>query len=111
MEHSVESTAELSALTVPKHILLATDLADSEDLIPHVIAQAKASGAHVTLVHAMPSDAKPIAAKAIPDLGNTKTERDVRFMMTGMIRALESQGISCDFVYRQGYAADVIREE
>src|SRR5277367_4818492 len=38
-------------------------------------------------------------------------ERDVRLMMTGIMRALESQGITCDFVSRQGHAADVIREE
>jgi nucleotide-binding universal stress UspA family protein len=104
MKHSVESAADFSALAVPKHILVATDLADSEDLIPHVISQAKASGAHVTLVHAMPIDFGPIAGKAIP-------ERDVRFMMTGIMRALESQGITCDFVSRQGHPADVIREE
>src|SRR5271155_4564650 len=111
MEHSVESTAELSALAVPKHILVATDLADSEDLIPHVISQAKACGGHVTLVHAIPFASAPIVAKAIAEPDNAEMERDVRLMMTGIMRALESQGITCDFVSRQGHAADVIREE
>jgi len=111
MEHSVESTAESSALAMPKHILVATDLADSEDLIPHVISQAKAGGAHVTLVHAMPFESAPIVAKAIAEPHNTEIERDVRLVMTGMMRALESQGITCDFVSRQGHPADVIREE
>src|SRR5271170_6183677 len=32
-------------------------------------------------------------------------------MMTGIMRALEPQGITCNFVSRQGHAADVIREE
>jgi nucleotide-binding universal stress UspA family protein len=111
MEHSVESAAELSTLAVPKHILVATDLADSEDLIPHVISQAKANGAQVTIVHAMPFDFGPIAGKAIPEAENARIERDVRLMMTGIMRALESQGITCDFVFRQGHPADVIREE
>jgi nucleotide-binding universal stress UspA family protein len=111
MKHSVESAFDTSVLAAPAHILVATDLADSEDLIPHVVSQAKASNAHVTLVHVMPSDAMPIAARGVPDAGNIKTEHEVRLMMTGVVRALEAQGITCDFIYKHGFAADVVREE
>jgi len=41
---------------VPEKILVATDLADTEYLIPHAVAQARACGSALTLVHVIPQD-------------------------------------------------------
>ena len=47
------------ALVQPRQILVATDLCDSNYLLPVAIAQAKATGAHLTLVHAFINPSMP----------------------------------------------------
>jgi nucleotide-binding universal stress UspA family protein len=81
-------------------------LTDTRYLAPYAIAQAKASSAHVTLVHAMPVEAGPMleAAEAAED-------RDTSSTLHSMRREIESQGVACSIVARHGSAADVVREE
>jgi nucleotide-binding universal stress UspA family protein len=96
----------------PERILLATDLTDTDCLVPHAIAQAKASGARVTLVHALPpSDVVPLDGAAIPYVDKAKIVRDVRVLLLGVAQQFELQGIACDIAVRDGSAGDVIREE
>jgi nucleotide-binding universal stress UspA family protein len=107
-----ESRFWKGACAAPDRIIVATDLTDSDYLVPHAIAQAKASSAHVTLVHAIiPSDSVPIDTGAVPYVDWEKIDRDVHFMLLGIARQIESQGISCDVYTEHGFAADVIREK
>lgn len=96
----------------PERILVATDLTDTDCLVPHAIAQAKASGARVTLVHALPpSEVVPLDAAAIPYVDKEKIVRDVQTFLFGIAQQFESHGIVCDTAVRDGFAGDVIREE
>jgi len=111
-----EKTFRKHILAAPDTILLATDLTDTDFLLPHVVAQAKISAAHVKLIHAIvPSDSLPIEAGAIPYIDESRNEsridRDVRLTMLDLSRGIESHGVSCSAVVRHGFAADVIREE
>ena len=67
------------AFVVPEKILVATDLADTEYLIPHAVAQARACGSSLTLVHVIPpGQAIPLDASAIPylDVAEMKHEAE-----------------------------------
>lgn len=62
-------TSGKRAFIVPEKILVATDLADADYLIPHAVAQARACGSALTLVHVIPpGQAVPLDASAIPYL-------------------------------------------
>ena len=113
MRTSVENHPQNSPpLAAPDRILVATDLTDTECLVPHAVAQARASGAHVTLVHAIaPSDVVGMDGAAIPYVAKSTIFRDVRAMLHGVARQLELQGITCDIAVRDGVPFDVIREE
>ncbi len=61
------SPSQIAAFVTPAHILVATDLTDGDFLVPHVVGQAKASGARVTLVHAiLPANAFPMESGYAP---------------------------------------------
>ena len=67
-----------ATLAAPDQILVATDLTDTEYLLPHAIAQAHASGAQVTLVHViLPSDIVPAEAGALPSMDEWKDRKSV----------------------------------
>jgi nucleotide-binding universal stress UspA family protein len=78
----------------------------------HAIAQAKASRARVTLIHALPpSDGVPFDGAAIPYVNRAEIAHEVRELMLGVARQFEAEGIVCETVVREGSADDVIREE
>jgi nucleotide-binding universal stress UspA family protein len=112
MQDFPENRFRKCTLAAPYRILVATDMTDTDYLVPHAVAQAKTGGAQITLVHAvMPSDLIPIEAEAIPYIDQSKIDRDIRLTLLGVSHRIEAQGISCDSVVRRGYASDVIREE
>lgn len=112
MKDLIERLFKRCALAAPDRILVATDLTDLKYLTPHAIAQAIASPAHVTLVHAViPSDSLAVEAGVMPYIHASKINRDARLKLMGVAREIEAYGISCDVAVRNGYAADVIREE
>lgn len=95
----------------PANILVATNFADTDFLVPYVIAQAKVSKARVTLVNAVvPMDGIP-AEGVGPYIDLVRVERDARTTLLGIARSIEASGIQCDVVARRGNAADVIREQ
>ena len=62
-----ETVSSKRAFVVPDKILVATDLGDTDYLIPHAVAQARACGSALTLVHVIPpGQAVPLDASAIP---------------------------------------------
>ena len=112
MQYAVEACFQNRILAAPDHILVATDLTDGDYLIPHVIAQAKASNARVTLFHAIrPTDSLPQEAGAIPFVDKAKVDRDARLSLLGMAHPVQPQGISCEISVRHGYPVDAISAE
>lgn len=111
MQASAENGFHTSALAAPRHILVATDLTDSDTLIPYAVAQAKITGAHVTLVHAvLPSAAMSIEAGVIPYTTEPAIDRNTQLMLSGMAAEVRSQGLVCDIVAHHGFPADVVCE-
>jgi nucleotide-binding universal stress UspA family protein len=112
MQYTAENCFQTRVLAAPDHILVATDLTDSDYLIPHVIAQAKVGNARVTLFHAVPPvDSLPLESGAIPYIDQTKIDREVHLMLEGMAREIQAKGILCGTSVKHGYAGDAICAE
>jgi nucleotide-binding universal stress UspA family protein len=111
MSPATNEIEERGLLISPKHILVATDLNDQEQLMPHIVAQARASGAFVTLVHAIePGDCQVI--KGCPGCARMETAKsEVRVALEKMAAALEAEGVSCAFVLKVGLAVDVVMDQ
>ena len=112
MQKDLESRSDKYALAAPDHILVATDLTDMAYLLPYVVAQAEATGARISLVHAIPpSEFVASDPAVIPYVDRAKVIHDVRLMLLDMARQIEARGISCNTIVREGSASEVIREE
>lgn len=109
---TTDTATTRSNLISPKRILVATDLNDGDYLIPHAVAQARASNAEVVLVHAiLPAETMPLDAGSIPYNDWAKTEQEIQAGLGEMASRIEAMGIHCDAVARHGFAADVVQDE
>jgi nucleotide-binding universal stress UspA family protein len=98
-----------TAFAAPGKIVVATDLTDAEYLLPHAIAQAKASGASLILTHAvLPHESMPVETGAIPYYDPLRMDRDARLMLDGLARDVQGQGIDCIAAVRHGFVPDVV---
>jgi nucleotide-binding universal stress UspA family protein len=104
-----ESSA--TAFAAPDRIAVATDLSDTEYLLPYAIAQAKASHASLVLIHAvLPHESAPIEAGAVPYYDPLRMDRDARLMLESLGREVHNQGIECATAVRHGFVPDVVAE-
>ncbi|HEX4311275.1 MAG TPA: universal stress protein [Acidobacteriaceae bacterium] len=95
----------------PAKIVVATDLTDTEYLLPHAIAQAKAGGASILLVHAvLPHESMPVETGAIPYYDPLRMDRDARLMLDGLARDIRAQGVECVAAVRHGFVPDIVAE-
>lgn len=100
------------ALASPNRIIVATDLVDLDCLLPHAIAQAKASGSTVTIVHAIyPLYIASLETALVPSDFEATIIRDVRSKLSGATQQMTAEGIHCDIVVKIGGTGEVIREE
>jgi nucleotide-binding universal stress UspA family protein len=107
-----EENTAIPDLVLPKRILVATDLSDGEFLIPHAIVQGKASGAMVTLVHAIqPSETLPMGVASMDFVDWDKLEEDTEVNMLKFAQRIEAAGVSCDVIAKRGFAVDVVEEQ
>jgi nucleotide-binding universal stress UspA family protein len=98
-----------TAFAAPGKIVVATDLTDAEYLLPHAIAQARASGASLILTHAvLPHESMPVETGAIPYYDPLRMDRDARLMLDGLARDVQGQGIDCIAAVRHGFVPDVV---
>jgi nucleotide-binding universal stress UspA family protein len=112
MQKLLEERFNQHTLAVPDRILVATDFSDMDYLMPHVVSQAKKSGADVTLVHAiLSSELISVEATGIPYINEEKIDRDVRMTLLEIAGTLESCGIACESRAQRGYAPEVILSE
>jgi len=88
----------------PRQIVVASDLTDMEDLLPHVSAQAKAFKAAVTLVHV-------VRTSPIDRPEERREEMYACQLLDQMKNALEIDGVRCSSVVKKGAAADMVAQE
>lgn len=106
LEHPVPSNR---AFAVPDKILVATDLADLDYLLPHAIAQARACGGALTLVHVIPpGEGIALDASAIPYLDVEDMKREAREILEPAAAKIRDTGIPCDVTILQGYPKEQI---
>ncbi len=111
MQNSTAHRFHTLNFAAPERILVATDLTDCDYLVPYVVAQAKASNARVTLVHAIaPANSFPAEAGAMPYLDREGIDRDARAVLLKMSSQIEAHGIVCNIDLQHGFASDVVRE-
>jgi nucleotide-binding universal stress UspA family protein len=110
MQAAVVGQTESFMPAIPDRILVATDMTDTDALVPHAIAQARASGAEVMLLHAVAEGAAVDEAEGAY-LAKVKRLRDLRVELLGVARRFESQGIACATAVRNGAASEVICAE
>ena len=83
--------------------MVATDLEDSEYLIPHAVAQARACGSALTLVHVIPpGQAIPLDASAIPYLDVTEMKQEAEQTLERVAAQAHASGIPCDVIVTEG---------
>jgi nucleotide-binding universal stress UspA family protein len=100
-----------SAFAGPGKIVVATDLTDTEYLLPHAIAQAKASAASLILVHTvLPHESMPVETGAIPYYDPLRMDRDARLLLDSVSREVRGQGVECSAAVRHGFVPDVIAD-
>ncbi|MGC2638885.1 MAG: universal stress protein [Acidobacteriaceae bacterium] len=99
------------SLIAPARIVVATDLTDTDYLLPHAVAQAKAGGASLILVHAvLPHESVPMESGAIPYYDPLRLDRDARLMLENLAREVRDQGVECATAVRHGFVPDVVSE-
>src|SRR5271165_6694899 len=97
MQNSTAQRFHTLNFAAPQLILVATDLTDSDYLVPYVVAQAKASNARVTLVHAItPANLFPIEAGAIAYGDQEIVDRDARAVLLKISGQIEAHGVVCN---------------
>jgi nucleotide-binding universal stress UspA family protein len=98
-----EAVSSKRTFVVPEKILVATDLEDTDYLIPHAVAQARACGSALTLVHVIPpGQAIPLDASAIPYLDVAEMKREAEQTLKRVAAQAEASGIVCDMMVVEG---------
>ncbi|HUB19496.1 MAG TPA: universal stress protein [Acidobacteriaceae bacterium] len=98
-----ETAVGQRAFVVPEKILVATDLSDIDYLIPQAVAQARACGSSLTLVHVIPpGQAVPLDASAIPYLDVAEMKAEAEQTLQHAAAKIQPTGIPCDVAIAEG---------
>jgi nucleotide-binding universal stress UspA family protein len=112
MQECREQPFTRNMLASPERILVATDIDDLEGLLPHAIAQAKASGGQVTIVHAIyPLYIASLETAVIPVDYEATLINDVRTRLSGSLKKMTAEGVESCVSIKIGRASDVILQE
>jgi nucleotide-binding universal stress UspA family protein len=104
-----ELASSSHALVVPDRILVATDLADADYLVPYAISQARACGAALTLVHVIPpGEALSLDPRAIPFEDSAAMTQEARRALDAIGQRIRDLGIQCDVRIVSGFPRDQI---
>jgi nucleotide-binding universal stress UspA family protein len=104
-----ERASSSHGLVVPDRILVASDLSDADYLVPHAIAQARACGAALTLVHVIPpGEALSLDARAIPYEDSAAMTQEARKVLEAIGQRVRDLGIQCDVRIVSGFPRDQI---
>lgn len=111
MESYAQGRTANCDLARPEDIVVATDIADAERLVPYAITQAKISGASLTFVHAIPPEEIAEAKSGAPspeDSVNNSTGTQIA--LEDITRLVRAQGVTCSTVVNSGPVVDVVTE-
>jgi nucleotide-binding universal stress UspA family protein len=100
----------IHSLVSPRQIIAATDLTDGERLIPHITAQAKATGAHVSLVHALPIPDEVLLG-GVPGRDAADIERYGASVLRAMAATIKRSGVECSVTIKTGIPEEVVQAE
>jgi len=103
--------AATRALVVPEKILVATDLTDLDYLIPHAVAQGRACGAALTLIHVIPpGEALSINARAIPYEDSAAMAKEASRKLEEAAAGIRDSGTPCEALVVFGFPREKIAE-
>jgi nucleotide-binding universal stress UspA family protein len=104
-----DRTSANRAYVVPDRILVATDLADTDYLVPHAVAQARACGAALTLAHIIPpGEVAPANARAIPPEDAVALAREATRELEAVAARVRESGIPCEISIVHGLPSEHI---
>ena len=93
----------------PDTILVATNLLDAPHIRPHVIAQARLSGAKVLLVHVIQPSYLPMnPTEGLPFVLPSPTLRSVQGRLNEIVKELQCEGVLCEPVVLKGLPGEQI---
>ena len=99
------------AFAAPDRILLATDLADIDYLVPYAIAQCQVSEASLLIAHVVQAvETAPLDAAAVLAADAVATEHAAKEVLDGVRAKVRAAGVSCEIALRRGRPAEVIPE-
>jgi nucleotide-binding universal stress UspA family protein len=111
MPQAVNGQLENERLVKPERILVAIDATEPQRLIPFAVAQGRASGALVTLVHAIaPCQCSRSKVEGNPCAGQQRHE-EIREVLKHLAEEVEGRGVSCTWTATEGKAVDVIQDQ
>lgn len=112
MKPDADKAVDNARFILPTRMLVATSLEDQDRLLPYVVAQAKATGALVTLVHAIePKECTNTGLDGVQCTDCGEDRRDSEAKLAAMAREIEAQNVSCNWVLKRGYVIDVLQDQ
>jgi len=95
--------------THPAVILVATDLTDTERLMPFAVQQAEATGAHLLLLHVLAtSESMAVDAVGMPYYDPAGAVETAGSMLQAWVAVARTRGIPCEALVREGNAAQKV---
>lgn len=95
--------------THPAVILVATDLSDSERLMPFAVQQAEATGAHLLLLHVLAtSESMAVDAVGMPYYDPAGAVETAGSLLQAWVTVARTRKIPCEALVREGNAAQQV---
>jgi nucleotide-binding universal stress UspA family protein len=93
---------------LPRRIAVATDLTDADVLLPYAISQARVTGAHLCLIHAIPPRLGGQEASCLKCFDECSRESRILDRLEDMQRRAHLQGVCCSIRWSHGDPRRVI---
>jgi len=108
---STQNSFQSGRLAAPDAIVVATDLADLSELLPHAAAQAKTSNAALHIVHAINTNKVFVPESGmLPSVDPIKMAQDARTKTEEIVCPIRAQGLRCTIEVGYGDPSDVVAE-
>jgi nucleotide-binding universal stress UspA family protein len=108
---SIQNSFQSGSLAAPDTIVVATDLADLSELLPHAVAQAKASNAELHIVHAINTNKVFVPELGmVPSVDLIRMAQDTRMKMEESVFPIREQGLRCTIEVGHGDPSDIVAE-
>jgi nucleotide-binding universal stress UspA family protein len=106
---STQNSFQSDCLAAPNTIVVATDLADLSELIPHAVAQAKASNAALHFIHAINANKVFVPESGmVPSVDPIRMAQDARMKMEERVWPIREQGLRCTTEVQHGDPSEVV---